>query len=117
IPRGRRESSSHLPMSGFSYGEAFSRNIGWITADEQQVLRRKRVAVAGLGGVGGAHVLTLARLGVGALHLADFDTVDLVTFNRQSGALVSTLGRPKAEVLAHMARDINPQLDLRLFPE
>lgn len=104
-------------MSGFSYGEAFSRNIGWVTADEQQVLRRKRVAVAGLGGVGGAHVLTLTRLGVGALHLADFDTFDLVNFNRQSGALVSTLGRPKTEVLAHMAMDINPQLDLRLFAE
>ncbi len=104
-------------MTGFSYGEAFSRNIGWVTADEQQVLRRKRVAVAGLGGVGGAHVLTLARLGVGALNLADFDTFDLANFNRQSGALMSTLGRPKAEVLAHMARDINPQLDLRIFPD
>jgi molybdopterin-synthase adenylyltransferase len=104
-------------MSGFSYGEAFSRNIGWVTADEQQVLRRKRVAVAGLGGVGGTHVLTLARLGVGALNLADFDTFDLVNFNRQSGALVSTLGRPKTEILAQMARDINPQLDLRIFAE
>src|SRR5690348_12137475 len=104
-------------MNRFSYEEAFSRNIGWVTAGEQQVLRRKRVAVAGLGGVGGAHVLALARLGVGALHLADFDTFDLVNFNRQSGASVSTLGHPKTEVLAHMARDINPQLDLCLFTE
>ena len=103
-------------MTGFSYGEAFSRNIGWVTAHEQQVLRRKRVAVAGLGGVGGAHVLTLARLGVGALNLADFDTFDLANFNRQSGALISTLGRPKAEVVAEMARDINPELDLHIFP-
>jgi tRNA A37 threonylcarbamoyladenosine dehydratase len=104
-------------MTGFSYGEAFSRNIGWVTADEQQVLRRKRVAVAGLGGVGGAHVLTMARLGFGALHVADFDTFDLNNFNRQSGALVSTLGRHKTEVLANMARDINPQLDLRILPD
>ncbi len=107
----------HSPVSAFSYDTAFSRNIGWVTAEEQQALRGKRVAIAGLGGVGGAHVLTLARLGVGALHLADFDTFDLVNFNRQSGALVSTLDRPKAEVLAAMARDINPGLDLKIFPD
>ena len=50
----------------FDYATAFSRNIGWLTEAEQTVLRDKRVAVAGLGGVGGSHVLTLARLGIGA---------------------------------------------------
>ena len=49
----------------FDYAQAFSRNIGWVTRDEQQRLRGKRVAIAGLGGVGGVHLLTLARLGVG----------------------------------------------------
>ncbi len=104
-------------MSRFSYNEAFSRNIGWLTVAEQQVLRRKRVAIAGLGGVGGAHLITLARLGVGAFHIADFDAFDLANFNRQSGALLSTLGRPKADVLAEMAKDINPELDLQVFGE
>jgi molybdopterin/thiamine biosynthesis adenylyltransferase len=73
------------------------------------------VAIAGLGGVGGAHVLTLARLGVGAINLADFDSFDLVNFNRQAGAVMSTLGRAKTDVLAAMALDINPQLKLRTF--
>jgi molybdopterin/thiamine biosynthesis adenylyltransferase len=104
-------------MIDFSYEQAFARNIGWVTADEQRTLRAKRIAIAGLGGVGGAHVLTLARLGVGALHIADFDSFDLANFNRQSGALISTLGRPKAEVLADMVRDINPELDLQIFPD
>ena len=104
-------------MSLFSYSEAFSRNIGWLTVAEQQVLRRKRVAIAGLGGVGGAHLITLARLGIGAFHIADFDAFDLANFNRQSGALLSTLGRPKADVLAEMAKDINPELDLQVFGE
>ena len=101
----------------FSYDEAFSRNIGWVTRDEQQALRRKRVAIAGMGGVGGVHLLTLARLGVGAFHIADFDHFGVANFNRQAGAMVSTLGRPKAEVLSAMARDINPDIEIRSFPE
>ena len=101
----------------FSYSQAFSRNIGWVTADEQARLRGKRVAIAGMGGVGGVHLLTLARLGIGAFHIADFDVFDIVNFNRQAGATVSTLGRPKAEVMAAMARDINPELDIKVFAQ
>jgi molybdopterin/thiamine biosynthesis adenylyltransferase len=103
-------------MTVFSYAEAFSRNIGWVTAPEQERLRAKRVAVAGMGGVGGVHLLTLARLGIGAFHIADFDTFDLVNFNRQVGAGMSTLGKPKVDVLAAMAKDINPSIDLVTFP-
>lgn len=104
-------------MTDFRYDEAFSRNIGWVTPEEQQILRSKRVAIAGMGGVGGVHLLTLARLGIGAFTIADFDTFDLVNFNRQVGASVSTLGKAKAEVLAAAAKDINPELDVRIFPQ
>lgn len=104
-------------MTNFSYEEAFSRNVGWVTRLEQQTLRGRRVAVAGMGGVGGVHVLTLARLGIGAFTLADFDTFDLANFNRQAGAFVSTIGSPKVQVIADMARDINPEVDLRMFPD
>lgn len=103
-------------IDGFAYSRAFSRNIGWVTTQEQQVLRHKRVAIAGMGGVGGVHLLTLARLGIGAFHIADFDRFDIANFNRQVGATMSTLGRPKAEVLAEMARDINPEADIKIFP-
>ncbi|MBA5636073.1 ThiF family adenylyltransferase [Duganella sp. LX20W] len=100
----------------FSYQEAFSRNLGWVTPAEQAVLRNKRIAIAGMGGVGGIHLLTLARLGVGAFHIADFDQFDVANFNRQAGAAMSTLGQPKVDVLATMARDINPRLALTRFP-
>ncbi len=99
----------------FSYDEAFSRNIGWVTAWEQQVLRGKTVAIAGMGGVGGVHLLTLARLGIGRFHIADLDHFEVANFNRQVGANMKTVGRPKVEVLAEMARDINPEIEIVAF--
>lgn len=102
-------------MKSFTYEEAFSRNIGWLTWKEQQQLRHKRVALAGLGGVGGIHLLTLCRLGIGKFHLADFDVFDLVNFNRQAGATVSTLGQDKLDVMIRQARDINPEVEIKKF--
>lgn len=101
----------------FRYDEAFARNIGWVTEAEQAALRGKRIAIAGVGGVGGVHLLSLARLGIGAFHVAEMDTFDLVNFNRQAGAMMSTLGRPKVEVMVEMARQINPELDIKVFGE
>ncbi|WP_207061015.1 ThiF family adenylyltransferase [Motiliproteus sp. SC1-56] len=101
----------------FDYQRAFSRNIGWITESEQHLLKAKRVAIAGLGGVGGAHLLTLTRLGIGHFTLSDFDTFDIENFNRQVGAKISSLGRPKLDTLVEMALDINPDLDIKTLPE
>lgn len=102
-------------MQSFIYDEAFSRNIGWLTRQEQDRLRHKRVAIAGLGGVGGVHLLTLCRLGIGKFNLADFDTFDLANFNRQAGAMVSTLGQNKLDVMIRQALDINPELEIKGF--
>ena len=103
-------------MNTFDYDQAFSRNIGWVTEAEQSKLRNARVAIGGMGGVGGVHLLTLARLGIGRFTIADFDTFDIVNFNRQVGATVSALERPKCDVLSEMALDINPEIELRTFP-
>lgn len=103
-------------MVTFDYDSAFSRNIGWVTETEQARLAGCRVAIGGLGGVGGAHLLTLARLGIGHFNIADFDVFDIVNFNRQVGATVSTLGRPKLDVLSEMVCDINPNIHLGKFP-
>ena len=73
-----------------------------------EALRRVRVAVFGVGGVGGYVVEALARSGVGALDLFDKDTVSVSNVNRQLCALHSTIGRPKVEVVAERVRDINP---------
>lgn len=104
-------------MPPFDYNTAFSRNIGWLTQAEQDRLRNARVAIAGMGGVGGLHLLTLARLGVGKFNIADLDTFELSNFNRQAGAGMSTLDRPKVEVLARMAQEINPECDLAIYPQ
>jgi molybdopterin/thiamine biosynthesis adenylyltransferase len=101
----------------FDYQQAFSRNIGWVTQAEQARLRSARVAIAGLGGVGGAHALTLARLGIAHFSLADFDEFGVHNFNRQAGAFMSTVGQAKAATMARMIRDINPEADIRLFEQ
>lgn len=104
-------------MRSFDYDSAFSRNIGWVTEAEQTKLRNCRVAIGGLGGVGGVHLLTLARLGIGKFNIADFDVFDLVNFNRQVGATMSALDRPKLDVMTEMLRDINPDVELNTFPK
>ncbi|MGB8274979.1 MAG: ThiF family adenylyltransferase, partial [Alphaproteobacteria bacterium] len=103
--------------TSFRYDEAFSRNIGWVTEWEQKALKRKCVAIAGMGGVGGAHLLTLARLGIGKFRISDLDRFETANFNRQVGATAATIGQPKVDVLAAMARDINPDLEIAVFPE
>jgi molybdopterin/thiamine biosynthesis adenylyltransferase len=104
-------------MTPFDFNTAFSRTIGWVNEAELQRLRNSRVAIAGLGGVGGSHLLTLTRLGVGGFNLADFDTFAVENFNRQAGANLNTIDRSKLEVLLEMALSINPELDIRQFPE
>lgn len=101
----------------FFYDRAFSRNLGWLTEWEQQALRAKRIAVAGMGGVGGFHLLTLVRFGVGAANIADLDRFDLVNFNRQIGATLNSVDQPKTAVLERMALDINPDLRIRRFDD
>jgi molybdopterin/thiamine biosynthesis adenylyltransferase len=96
----------------YDYDQAVARNLGWVTAAEQQRLRAARVAVAGLGGVGGSHLLTLARLGIGRFRIADFDRFELHNFNRQAGATMATLGRPKLDVLREMLLDVNPEAEV-----
>ena len=72
-----------------------------------------KVAVFGVGGVGGFCVEALARAGVGTLHLYDDDTVSESNLNRQIAALHSTIGQPKAEVVARRVLDINPACDVK----
>lgn len=95
--------------------EAFSRTIGILSQDEISKLANSRVAIPGMGGVGGIHLITLTRLGVGRFNLADFDKYDVVNINRQYGAKVSNLEKPKLECMVKEVLDINPYLDIKLF--
>ncbi|MEA3544243.1 MAG: ThiF family adenylyltransferase [Thermodesulfobacteriota bacterium] len=95
----------------------FSRNIGLLTVEQQEKLLRSKVAVVGAGGVGGLHILTLARLGIGHFNIADPDIFEPANASRQFGAGQTTYGQNKAEVLARMVQDINPQAVVNIFPD
>lgn len=101
----------------FNYDLAFSRNIGWVTEAEQAILKTKRVAIAGMGGVGGSHVLTLIRLGITKFHLSDFDEFACENTNRQAGANVDTYDKKKLDTMVAMAKAINPEIEIKLWPE
>ena len=94
--------------------ERFLRNEMLWGKDGQARLTAAHVIVFGLGGVGSYAAEILARSGVGELTLVDQDTLSLTNINRQLVALHSTVGRPKAEVLAERLRDINPTLELHV---
>lgn len=98
-------------------------NTGWQQRTELLLgkektgrLRRAHVLVVGLGGVGAYAAEMLCRAGVGHLTILDADTVQPTNINRQLPALHSTLGMPKAEVLAARFRDINPDIRLDVLP-
>ena len=91
----------------------FSRTELLLGAQAMERLSRCRVAVFGVGGVGGHACEALVRSGVGAFDLIDDDQVALTNLNRQIIATHSTLGRDKVEVMAERMRDINPAVDVR----
>ncbi len=90
----------------------FSRTALLIGDSGVEKLKKARVAVFGVGGVGGYTVEALARSGVGSLELIDKDEVSLSNINRQIIALHSTVGKKKTEVAAARARDINPHISV-----
>jgi len=79
-------------------------------------LEQKKIAVFGLGGVGGHAAEALVRSGIGAIDIVDGDTVALSNINRQLVALHSTVGKNKTDVCAERFLDINPEIKLRKFP-
>lgn len=89
--------------------EAFSRSCLLLGQEAMEKLKKARVAVFGLGGVGGYVVEALARTGVGHLELIDHDTISITNTNRQILATHSTLGMAKAEAAKLRVLDINPQ--------
>jgi molybdopterin/thiamine biosynthesis adenylyltransferase len=99
------------------YDEAFKRNLGIISESEQIKLKNSRIAIAGMGGVGGFHLMTLVRMGIGHFHIADMDTFETANFNRQIGATTGTLGRKKVDAMTEMAASVNPDIDIRTFSE
>lgn len=98
--------------------ERFSRTALIFGEDGMRRLADARVAVFGVGGVGGHCVQALARAGIGRITVIDDDAVSVTNINRQAVAMDSTIGQPKVEVIAAQIRDINPACEvtpMRMF--
>ena len=96
--------------------EQFFRTQMLLGALAMEKLRNARVAVFGLGGVGGYTVEALARAGIGGLDLVDNDTISISNLNRQILATHSTIGMPKTEAAKNRVLDINPGCKVTVHP-
>jgi molybdopterin/thiamine biosynthesis adenylyltransferase len=98
------------------YKERTDRNIGWITPEEQQIVKNSVVGVAGCGGIGGQLAEKFLRLGVGEIRIADIELFDISNINRQFGAARSNVGKPKAFATAKMLREVSDDFTLVVYP-
>lgn len=94
----------------------FSRNENLIGKENTEKLKNSRVAVFGIGGVGGFTVEALVRSGVGTIDIIDSDKVDITNLNRQIFATRSTVGEYKVEVAKKRILDINPDININMYP-
>lgn len=99
----------------FDYDTAFSRNIGFLTHKETEILKSKTVAIAGMGGVGGQYCITLARLGICNFKIADFDCFELHNFNRQHASSMKTIDMAKVDVIESEILSINPNANIQKY--
>ena len=95
--------------------EQFSRSRLLIGEDGLEKLHRSKVAVFGIGGVGGYVCEALVRSGISSFDLIDKDVVSVSNINRQIIALHSTVGRPKVEVMKERMLDINPSVNVNTY--
>jgi threonine dehydrogenase-like Zn-dependent dehydrogenase len=102
-------------MTRAFYDEMTTRNLGFVSEEEQARLRDGAVFVAGVGGMGGACVQMLARAGVGRIAIADMDVFEVANLNRQLFAFTDTVDRPKTEATAEGLLKINPDLRLKVL--
>lgn len=100
----------------FAENEIFSRNIGALTESQQRLLKAKKVAVVGCGGLGGHVIEQLVRLGTGCLHCFDPDVFTLSNCNRQLNATSNSLGKNKARMAVERSAAIHPHSLVVAFP-
>lgn len=96
----------------------FSRNELAIGKEGLDIMKNSTVMVLGVGGVGSFAAEALARSGIGRLVLIDKDDVDITNINRQLVALLSTIGKPKVDIMEERIKDINPDcevISLKMF--
>jgi len=99
------------------YLERTDRNIGWITREEQEILRQSTIGIAGCGGMGGLLAQVFLRLGVGEIRISDIEEFDVSNINRQFAATRSTVGKSKAFETANLLRKVSDDFTLLVYPQ
>lgn len=99
-------------VAGFDYAEMVQRNLGFVTQAEQDLLRRGTVFVCGVGGMGGACLMSLVRVGIGKIIFADLDEFELSNLNRQLFSNLETVGVAKVEATRRQVLAINPEIEI-----
>jgi molybdopterin-synthase adenylyltransferase len=99
------------------YWEIVDRQKGILNKEEQLKLRNSQITIIGCGGIGGAAIEMVARMGVGMLRIVDKDVFDLTNLNRQLMSNLKNVGKPKTEVTEHEIQSINPFLEIKTFNE
>lgn len=101
--------------TGFDYSEFTTRNYGFVNEAEQSQLKAARVFVCGVGGMGGAAIQSLARIGIGHFVIADMDVFELSNLNRQVFANLHTVGTEKTAATHAAIKAINPEADIKVY--
>ncbi len=111
----------HTTASNFTASELekkiYTRNYGVLDEHEQVLLKNARVTVVGAGGVGGVTLLSLARMGVGSIHVIDMDTFEYSNLNRQMLSSIPKINHKKAQVAKDAIYDINPNINVTVSDE
>jgi molybdopterin/thiamine biosynthesis adenylyltransferase len=99
------------------YAERTNRNIGWITKEEQNILKNSVVGIAGTGGMGGLLAAILVRAGIGEVRIADSEVFDASNIHRQFAAKQTTINKLKVIETARMVREITDDMCLVIYPD
>jgi len=100
-----------------TYWEIVDRQKGILSKREQLMLKNSQITIIGCGGIGGAVIEMLARMGVGKLRIADKDVFDLSNINRQLMSNIKNIGKSKTKITEYEIRSINPFLEVEAFDE
>ena len=100
---------------GMAYWEIISRQMGILSKSEQERLKESKITVIGCGGIGGAAIEMLARMGIGNLQIVDKDTFNVSNINRQLMSSFKNVGKPKTDVTKKTIQSINPFVNVKTF--
>lgn len=102
-------------MTDFTYQEFTTRNFGFVNESEQDKIRKARIFICGVGGMGGAALQSLVRAGIGHFIIADMDVFEVSNMNRQVFANLDTVDVAKTQATANAMKRINPDVEIEIY--